>query len=66
MQVRHTAAGVRGEKVIIRPDELLAFAEQIHAKTIDNHLRNQFATVKLLWEERTNVGVRLNPPSKAR
>ena len=59
------AAGVRGEKVIIRPDELLAFAKQIHAKTIDNHVRNQFATVKLLGEERTNAGVRLNRPSKA-
>ena len=58
------AAGVRGEKVIIRPDELLAFAKQIHAKTIDNHVRNQFATVKLLGEERTNAGVRLNPRSR--
>ena len=58
------AAGVRGEKVIIRPDELLAFAKQIHAKTIDNHVRNQFATVKLLGEERTNASVRLNPRSR--
>jgi hypothetical protein len=51
------AAGVLGQKVIIRPDELLAFAEQIHAKRIDNHVRNQFATVKLLEEQRTNAAV---------
>ena len=51
---RSAAAGILGEKVIIRPDELLAFARQIHARKIDNQVRNRFATLKLLGKQPTS------------
>lgn len=42
------AAGVRGEKVIICPDELVAFARQFRVGKIDNQVRSRLATLKLL------------------
>jgi hypothetical protein len=53
MLARSGAAGIRGEKVLIRPDELLAFAENIHAKKIDNQVRNRCAALKLLGDPST-------------
>jgi hypothetical protein len=47
MMARSSAAGILGEKVIIRPDELLSFAREIHAIKIDNQVRNRFAALKL-------------------
>jgi len=44
MLVRSGAAGVLGERVVIRPNELLAFARQFHSGKIDNHVRSRVAT----------------------
>ena len=45
---RSSVAGVFAEKVIIDPDELLAFARHTRAGKIDNQVRNRFAALKLL------------------
>ena len=41
------ARGVVGEKVVIEPDELLAFASESGASTIDTGVRSQLAARKL-------------------
>jgi hypothetical protein len=47
---RSGVAEILAEKVIVDPDELLAFARHTGAGKIDNQMRSRFATLKLLGE----------------
>jgi hypothetical protein len=44
---RFAAAGVVVEKVIVDPEELLAFARKIHGGKIDSNVRAEFAARKV-------------------